>query len=75
MSKVTSKLQVTLPKALATQYGIVPGDDNLGSGLRQHAAESLVLGGSGRIVGRGSPPVLAPATHVLWERRAHEDAL
>ena len=27
MSKVTSKLQVTLPKALAKRYGIVPGDD------------------------------------------------
>jgi bifunctional DNA-binding transcriptional regulator/antitoxin component of YhaV-PrlF toxin-antitoxin module len=27
MAKVTSKLQVTLPKALARQYGIEPGDD------------------------------------------------
>ena len=27
MSKVTSKYQVSLPKALAEQYGIVPGDD------------------------------------------------
>ncbi len=27
MSKVTSKLQVTLPKALAQRYGIAPGDD------------------------------------------------
>lgn len=27
MSKVTSKLQVTLPKALAQQYGIEPGDE------------------------------------------------
>ena len=27
MSKVTSKLQVTLPKALAERYGIAPGDD------------------------------------------------
>ena len=27
MSKVTSKLQVTVPKALAQQYGIRPGDD------------------------------------------------
>ena len=27
MSKVTSKLQVTVPKALARQYGIRPGDD------------------------------------------------
>ena len=27
MSKVTSKLQLTLPKALAVKYGIRPGDD------------------------------------------------
>jgi AbrB family looped-hinge helix DNA binding protein len=27
MSKVTSKLQVTIPKALAERYGIRPGDD------------------------------------------------
>lgn len=27
MAKVTSKLQVTLPKALAERYGIDPGDD------------------------------------------------
>ena len=27
MSKVTSKLQVTVPKALAERYGIHPGDD------------------------------------------------
>ena len=27
MTKVTSKLQVTLPKALADRYGIAPGDD------------------------------------------------
>lgn len=27
MSKVTSKLQLTLPKAIADQYGIKPGDE------------------------------------------------
>jgi bifunctional DNA-binding transcriptional regulator/antitoxin component of YhaV-PrlF toxin-antitoxin module len=27
MAKVTSKLQVTLPKALAVRYGIRPGDE------------------------------------------------
>jgi AbrB family looped-hinge helix DNA binding protein len=27
MSRVTSKLQVTVPKAIATQFGIRPGDD------------------------------------------------
>ena len=27
MARVTSKLQVTIPKAVAEQYGIEPGDD------------------------------------------------
>jgi AbrB family looped-hinge helix DNA binding protein len=27
MAKVTSKLQVTIPKAIADAYGIVPGDE------------------------------------------------
>ena len=27
MAKVTAKLQVTVPKALAERYGIAPGDD------------------------------------------------
>ena len=27
MGKITSKLQVTVPKALAERYGITPGDD------------------------------------------------
>jgi AbrB family looped-hinge helix DNA binding protein len=27
MAKVTSKLQVTIPKAIADQYGIAPGDE------------------------------------------------
>ena len=27
MSRVTSKLQVTIPKVVATRYGIRPGDD------------------------------------------------
>lgn len=27
MSKVTSKLQVTIPKAIANRFGIQPGDD------------------------------------------------
>jgi AbrB family looped-hinge helix DNA binding protein len=27
MSKVTSKLQLTIPKAIATRYGIVAGDE------------------------------------------------
>lgn len=27
MAKVTSKLQITVPKRLAEQYGLVPGDE------------------------------------------------
>lgn len=27
MSKITSKLQVTIPKAIAKQYGLEPGDE------------------------------------------------
>ena len=38
MAKVTSKLQVTLPKALAVRYGIRPGDEiewqSAGDGIR-----------------------------------------
>jgi bifunctional DNA-binding transcriptional regulator/antitoxin component of YhaV-PrlF toxin-antitoxin module len=45
MAKVTSKLQVTLPKALATQYGIRPGDEILwvasGEAIRVVPARSV----------------------------------
>ncbi len=37
MSKVTSKLQVTIPKALASHYGIRPGDD-----IRFEASEEII---------------------------------
>lgn len=43
MSKVTSKFQVSVPKALADQYGIGPGDDLVwepaGEALRVRLAE------------------------------------
>jgi AbrB family looped-hinge helix DNA binding protein len=43
MSKVTSKFQVSVPKALADQYGIAPGDDLVwepaGEALRVRLAE------------------------------------
>lgn len=46
MSKVTSKLQVSVPKALADQYGIAPGDDLVwepaGDALRVRLAEPRV---------------------------------
>lgn len=37
MSKVTKKLQVSVPKALAERYGIAPGDD-----LRWEAAGDVL---------------------------------
>lgn len=43
MSKVTTKFQVSVPKALADQYGIEPGDDLVwepaGEALRVRLAE------------------------------------
>ena len=47
MAKVTSKLQVTVPKSLAQRYGIVPGDD-----IRFEAAGETI-----RVV----PPAAEPA--------------
>ena len=37
MSRVTSKLQVTIPKVLASRYGIRPGDD-----IRFEASEEII---------------------------------
>jgi AbrB family looped-hinge helix DNA binding protein len=46
MAKVTSKLQVTIPKRIAEQYGIAPGDDvafiPAGDGIRLVPARSQV---------------------------------
>jgi AbrB family looped-hinge helix DNA binding protein len=46
MAKVTSKLQVTIPKRIAEQYGIAPGDDvaflPAGDGIRMVPARSQV---------------------------------
>lgn len=49
MAKVTSKLQVTVPKVIADQYGIRPGDD----------IEWIPAGEAIRVVpaGRASQPV------------------
>ncbi|MBI3201849.1 MAG: AbrB/MazE/SpoVT family DNA-binding domain-containing protein [Myxococcales bacterium] len=45
MAKVTSKLQVTVPKVLADEYGIRPGDEVLwvrsGEAVRMVPARSL----------------------------------
>ncbi|HUE88548.1 MAG TPA: AbrB/MazE/SpoVT family DNA-binding domain-containing protein [Vicinamibacterales bacterium] len=48
MARVTSKLQVTLPKALADQYGIAPGDD-----IEWEAAGDYI-----RVTPSASPPAL-----------------
>jgi AbrB family looped-hinge helix DNA binding protein len=46
MAKVTSKLQVTIPKRIAEQYGIAPGDDvtflPAGDGIRMVPARCQV---------------------------------
>ncbi|HXV59683.1 MAG TPA: AbrB/MazE/SpoVT family DNA-binding domain-containing protein [Vicinamibacteria bacterium] len=45
MAKVTSKLQVTIPKALAEKYGIEPGDEiqwsASGDGIRLSPGRTL----------------------------------
>jgi AbrB family looped-hinge helix DNA binding protein len=48
MAKVTSKLQVTIPKALANQYGIDPGDQ-----IRWEAAGDAI-----RVVREGRGPTV-----------------
>ena len=55
MAKVTSKLQVTIPKAIAEQYGIEPGDE-----IDFQAAGSAI-----RIV----PPKGATANRLTLEER------
>ena len=54
MSKVTAKLQVTLPKAIADQYGIKPGDQ----------VEWVPAGDVIRVL----PPSHQPQSHSIPER-------
>ena len=55
MSKVTSKLQITLPKAIAVHYGIKPGDEvdwiPAGDSIRlvPHPRESAALAVEARL--------------------------
>lgn len=49
MSKVTSKLQVTIPKAIAEQYGIKPGDE---IEFRASGETIRIIPPNGRIAGR-----------------------
>ncbi|MDA1094419.1 MAG: AbrB/MazE/SpoVT family DNA-binding domain-containing protein [Acidobacteria bacterium] len=55
MAKVTSKLQVTLPKAIATLYGIEPGDE-----IEFQAAGDVI-----RVI----PPRRRARTHLSLEER------
>jgi bifunctional DNA-binding transcriptional regulator/antitoxin component of YhaV-PrlF toxin-antitoxin module len=52
MAKVTSKLQLTLPKAIADQYKIRPGDE----------LDWLPAGGAIRVVKRDAAEAAEPAT-------------
>ncbi|MCK6458838.1 MAG: AbrB/MazE/SpoVT family DNA-binding domain-containing protein [Planctomycetes bacterium] len=60
MAKVTAKLQVTIPKALASQYGIVPGDE-----ITWQAAGDAI-----RIVPAAAPAKLRPLEERLALFRA-----
>ena len=52
MAKVTSKLQVTLPKALADAYAIAPGDD-----IRWEAAGPAIRVVPGRVQAQALSPI------------------
>jgi AbrB family looped-hinge helix DNA binding protein len=56
MAKVTSKLQITIPKRIAEQYGIKPGDD----------IEFVARSGGIRLVPAGTvtEPTLSPEERV-----------
>lgn len=55
MAKVTSKLQVTIPKHIADEYGIVPGDE----------IDFVPAGDSIRVI----PPRRRPQTMLSLEER------
>jgi AbrB family looped-hinge helix DNA binding protein len=55
MAKVTSKLQVTIPKHIADEYGIVPGDE----------VEFVPAGDSIRVI----PPRQRPRVSLSLEER------
>lgn len=74
MSKVTSKLQVTIPKRIADRYGIRPGDDIDWA----EAGESIrVLPGGGRPEAPGEPErrleLFDAATARQCERQADDE--
>jgi len=67
MSKVTSKLQVTIPKAIAEQYGIKPGDD---IEFRPAGANIRVVTPKGRRPGRLSVEERLRSFDALMERQS-----
>ena len=69
MAKVTSKLQVTLPKSLAEQYGIEPGSD-----IEWQAAGEVirVLPPSARRSGAARPDRLASFDAATARQRARQ---
>lgn len=62
MAKVTSKLQVTVPKALAQHYGIAPGDE-----IEWEAAGDVI-----RVVPSGKPPIFDLAARLRLFDQATE---
>ena len=62
MSKVTSKLQVTIPKAVAVKYGIRPGDqvrwEELPRGVVMVRVSPHAMGGAGRVAEGVATPAL-----------------
>jgi bifunctional DNA-binding transcriptional regulator/antitoxin component of YhaV-PrlF toxin-antitoxin module len=62
MPKVTSKLQVTVPKALAERYAIRPGDE-----IAWEAAGDVI-----RVVPRGRPPAPGAAARLRLFDKATE---
>jgi len=65
MSKVTSKLQVTIPKALALKYGIRPGDEVRWEELPRGVVMVRVSPGGEGAVGEGSAIDVARGRLVL----------
>jgi len=67
MSKVTSKLQVTIPKAVAVKYGIRPGDqvrwEELPRGVVMVRVSS---GGEGRVGEGGVGPGALGSRGLTW---------
>ena len=89
MARVTSKLQVTIPKAVAEQFGIRPGDEidwvpageavrvvpakNKRSALQAHERVKLFDQATARQRDREAAHPLEPATERGWTRQELHD--